>query len=784
MALPADASVNPGDARGWIAQGRVRAAIRMSDGERMNAENASFSTALGVPEPLVALELDETDQRLYTLSANTLYREDLAGPCLGPDCASAECSSSNPGNRSAFVLLPASKSVLDPPLAAEEQVLDVRRIPRPTGNSGPERVLLLTSERMLILAGDSTGLHVQGQCLELHDQLHGSGAQYLVSSSDAHFNSLEVDRFVSVRLAIDHTGRTLAYLFANVGKYGHDVHGAAPLLLLGDLDAADDFAHPTLNAGVLPATSYAYWSPYDAEPPFTGTDVDGIHANSAYALAVRVGVGETEVYVGCGSQKQLRCVTAEFQPDGIRPRSTITLASLQDLKVVLLGADASDKLFVRGTGSVFVVDISTSTPTWVQLDNQPLEGEVLGDAEQVLMASGSGTARTLWTLVAGQMSYDIQAFDVSVHGPTRFLDLDSIWRCDGGVALDAQDTYVLTAGGVRHYLWDAGRWNQAGYQPTRDDHPGGDSDEGFSEQLELGTLAPGEAHLLAPANTAHASGLFDWSLDSAAEPTPGTFVPLRPDEIFPDWLDGDHVYTNDLAFLQAGSESYVALCPTREPARPSDPRESALVLYRRDGGSWTQVASDQTVISAGFASAIALADLDGGDKVAFVGTGGGLQSYALRGLASGNPTVTLVSDVPGEGTDGVLPTGSRLIVADTLGADPRYVLYDWDTATGVISASGAKTIPRSELGVPSGYGRTFRLRFDPGAGADGMLYDCNDGGVYQLRYSAAGTGKLEYVARWSSLSSGITQDCRVYAFGGVKRLLVTKDEESFAWLHP
>jgi len=784
MALPSDASVQPELARGWIAQGRVRAAIRLSDGERMNAESEEFSSVTGEPEQLLALELDESAACLYTLTQNALYREDLAGPCLSGPCTSSPCTPANPGNRTAFVLAPAASSVLDPPLAPGERLLDIKLIPRAPGGSSAVRVLLLTSERLVILSSDSAGLAFQGQCLELYERLNGAGSHFLVSSSDPHFDSLEVDRFVSAHVAVDDTGRTIAYLFANIGAYGHDVHGSAPLLLLCDLDAVSDFLHPTLDADLFPAMNFAYWNPFEADPPFTGSDPEGIHENSARALAIRVDEHQTELYVACGRQKQLRCLTAIFEPGGIQARSTITLDTNQDLEVVQLAVDSSQRLFVRGTDSLFDIDISTANPTWLQLDHQPFVEGAVGDSAQVLMASGSGTARTLWTMGAGYLGFNVQAFDVGLEGPSPFMELEYIWHCDGGVALDFENTYVLTGGGVRHYRWNGAAWEQGRYRPAQDSHSGADHAQGFSEQLELAQVEPGNARLLGPSNTGEASGLFDWSLDAAQDPQAGSFYPLVASAIFPGWIEGDQLYTDDVAFLTEGGESYAALCPTRQPGVPGGAREAALVLYRWNSGAWTQCASAHAELGAGLANTIALADLSTGGKVAFLATDAGLLSFTLRELGSGAPTVQLASTISAEMTDGIAPIDARLVVAYTHGVDPRYVVYDWDRSSGAISPAGSTTLTRSQLGVPAGFGRTYRLRFDPLAANDGYLYDSNDGGVFRLRCIGAGAGSIHCDASWTSVDKGLIQDCRVYSFGGQKRLLVTKDQEAFAWVDP
>jgi hypothetical protein len=784
MALPTDAAVQPDDARGWIAQGRVRAAIRMSDGRRMDAENEQFSAASGSAELVTAIALDEAEQRLYTLTDGALYREDLAGPSTSDP--GTQCTPAHPGNRVSYEFASTFHDPIAPALLPDEQLLDVKRIPRADGQGGAgTRLLVLTSHRMLVVSSDSAGLTLQSQCLELYDRLVGHGPHFLTTTGDRQFDELQVDRLVSVALAVDHTGATIAYVMANMGKYAHSIHGSVPLLMLCDLDAGHDFAHPTFDVEAAPDVGYAYWDSFEADPAYTGTDPTEVHEHSLHDLSVRVAADETDVYLACGRQKQLRCVSATFAPGGILPRSTITLDESQDLELVLLAAQDASRLYVRGSSSVFSVDLSTSPPSWTSLDGEPFGGGAVGSPARVLMASGRRTSSTFWTMGAGPLHHNVQAFDVLPQGPTPSLGLDLIWRCDGGVALAFEDTYVLTGGGVRHYHFDGSAWLQAGYSSSEDPTSHTGITQGFAEQLDVATLAPGDQRLLGPLNTSAESGLIEWRLDASRDPLPGSFYPIARTPTFSGWDPGDQMYTDDLAFLNVGGEHYAVLCPTRQPAGESGTREAALVVFRWLDGHWIQAASARAPLGAGFANTIALADLDTGDKAAFVATDAGVLSFALRGLAEGQPTVTLMSVLPGDPTWGAVASGSRLIVAYTHGVNPRYVLYDWDTSSGAIVSTGSRTFAKSALQLPGSFGRTFRLRFDPLDGPDGAVYDCNDAGqVFRLQYHSAGEGSLEYDARWHSLDQNAIQDCRVYTFDGVKRLLVTKDREAFAWVIP
>jgi hypothetical protein len=772
LAIQSDATSFPQLKRGWIAQGWARAAIQVSDGARMNAETTTFDWITGgIPERLVALELDDARSYLYTLTRGALYREDVTNPAT-PIHRTFFNFSTGPGN-------------LVPPLAAQESLLSVRVLPFVGTSLGDSRILVLTSQRLIIMRSDANGLSVIGQCLDVYEAVLAGGS--LTSSTDAFFNSHKIKSLASVKVATDSNGLTVAYVQANPGALNFRTAQRA-ILMLCNLDAAGGFQNAGFDVDLSPmATEYAYWSPFTTLQGFA--DPDAVEAVGIHDLAIRWSGAQTEVLAACGMLRQLHRLKATFAPNGVVPVSptpTIVLNPQENLRQVSWDPIIPDRLYVRGSHNFYVVDLS-GTPTTLAAIPERANKVDRGDATIVRTLDVGGERRTHWALSHGPEDYNLQAIDVTSTVPVQSFGDGYIERSDGGVALDADNVYVGTGAGVRHYQRAGGVWEQAGYRPASSTALSASGGR-FSEQLDLVTI--GGAHqILGASNSSIDVGLFAWPLSAspALEPQDGTYFPIPP-SVF-STTNSNPIYVNDVVSFTVGGMTYAALCPTRFglPHGTGLSWDVALVLFR-----WNPVAVKWSLVASAtrsgpqytFANTVTIADLaTPAERVAFVATDTGVMSFSLKQLTSATPQVKFVSeDYAGE-VHGIAATPQHLIAAYTHVPDSqrRYAVYSWNQLTGQILANPV-LFSVSQLGAP--IQKTWKLRYDPLTSSTGDLYDANDQAAFRLRYTAD-PPSITHLGTWNHQGgAGIVQDCRPYSFGGVDKLLVIKDDQAFAWVIP
>ena len=790
LAVQPDASSGASGKRAWIAQGRVRAAVRLDTAARVDSENATFSSIAGHYELLQAVEVDDTNHYLYTLTQQGLYREDIGG----------SYSPSNPGNRIDFDFT----SGLSPVLQSGEELVDVKLIPHtPGGGCTDQYVLVLTTYRLIIMASGSSSLSVQGQCLDL-ESLVGTGTPYLQKTpSDATFDNLHINSFVGVKVAFDYSGKTIAYLFGNIGSYALHAVQIHSVILLCDLDGAHCFATPTLNVATGGNVDFAYWN------SMAGISVGNVPDYAAYDFDVRVQSTETDLLVACGKAQQLQWLTADFASGGISVAATKTLDSAEHLLLSQFDPNTANHVYVRGESTFFDVDITGSPITFTSVSGDAFTRKQ-GDSAAVLLPGTGGNTKSIWTMGNGSLDYHIKIFDVTSGTPSVRKGLPYLYRSDGGVAFDFSNTYVLTAGGVQHYQLNSGNWDQKGYEPTPSTYG-----NCFAEQLDFGHIASGDDRLLAPANTYDSvnvvgrSGLFDWHLDATThEPQSGTYYDI-PTSVFSNWNASNHdqIYTNDIAFMDWNGDKWAVLCPTLLPGGNSANSDYAVAVFKWSSGSWNFVTSAETagqyasLPHNGYADTITLGDTTTtptAGKAAFLALDSGVASFDLGGLSATPPTIAFrnylqYTNAGGAhpGTSGIVVARGRLVIVYGQGQTAELAIYDWDRSTtpGTITTPPHTPITAATLGLPMTFNKTFRLRFDAANSTSGYIYDCTGGYLFRLLYDATGSGTLYYDtphggASWNSLDTSTVQDCRVYTFSSTKKLLVTKDEESFAWVLP
>jgi hypothetical protein len=157
IAGPADSSSAPEQKRVWIAEGRVRTAIRISDRQRMFAEDRSFSSSVSAQtyESLIAVEVDEVNQRLYTLTEDAIYREDISTP-------------SSPTSLDYYDFSPATGFPVEQVISSWEPAVDLKVWPQ---GGGLTAILVLTNKRLITLldSGPGTDIVLAGWTSDLYD---------------------------------------------------------------------------------------------------------------------------------------------------------------------------------------------------------------------------------------------------------------------------------------------------------------------------------------------------------------------------------------------------------------------------------------------------------------------------------------------------------------------------------------------------------------------------------------------------------------------------------------
>lgn len=796
MASQLDATSAADTMRAWVAQGRVRAAIRLSDRARMAAEDKTFSRLNPtIKEWVLKVEVDDARGYLYTLTADgVLYRESIASPH----------SPASPGDDKFLKL---KGGALVPALDDAESVQDIKLIP---GTYADNYVLVLTNFRPIIVRSNVLGLSLlpraqassnTGQSLELFDRMTQPGAPHpylYTSGADPTFDALHVQQLRGVSVSLDASGKPIAYILAGFTKYEVSgrlgvVHPYCHILLLCNLDAAHGFAAPVFDtepSGAL--VRYAYWNPY-ANYVGSGSDVTALQQFNVYDVAARTISGITQAFAACGSQKQLHRLLATFTTGGVADVETLSFDPSQTLFKIQEDPIVPTRFYVHGASRFFVYDITHGMQGSINQAAFFLGG--MGDSSMMLLPKpGGGTRTTVWFVGAGSIDHTVKGYDVSTPtAPARVGELGFLWRTDGAVALDFDNVYALSWGGVRQYVRSSGSWVFSGFRPAEIIESG--IKKGFdTEQIAIGAIASGDERLFIAANTTdngvNRVGILEFKLDAAHAPSPASFV-----EIQPAWLGwtaaGFFLYSNDVAFLSYAGQRFLFIDVTRFGGGQMN--ETALVAFRWDIGSggWVFSGAAKRVVGAGLSTTITISTA-GGVPVAFVTGDFGIVSYDLSGIAANPPWIQTRSFIDsyaqsGKGSWGMVAARSRIIVffdhwSGYPDLDPGIAIFDW--TTNGASAGTIHTVPvqqiRATSVVPS-WVKSYRGRYDPINTNSGYVYDCNEASVYRLFYDAT-TAQLTYDASWHSDYSGAVQDCRIYTFGSTKRALVAKDVEAFAWV--
>jgi hypothetical protein len=791
LAAAEDATADPDGARIWIAEGRVRAAVRASTRERMISEDETFPAGARHKEKVEAVEVDDAGRLLYTLTDTALYRESFDAPH----------SQSAPGD---LVRLDLTK-VLDPPLHSPEEY------PRDVKVAGPGLCAVMTTRRIVLVSSLPDGIEVLSQAKELLD------APLRARPPDPAFDQLRIAGLWRMTVATDSSQQTIAYCRATSDRYPDapsisEVDRKPEVLLLCRLGTPQDgFLNPTFDSDPSADVAYSYWDPFSAAPAYQGNG-EGLGDHTLYDVEVRVLSGETHVYCACGKAKQLRELRATFGPgNGVEPLSTIALDPQQDLHLCKRdpAIPDSDALYVHGSSRLFSLRLDP-TPTFTALDDEPFFAGGQGECAFVHLGSASGTLSTLWTEGSGIVDHLCKAFDVGAATPAVLGKLGGLWESDGAVATGPDDVYLPTMGAVTHYHRTDGIWTTRTTQA--DEIPPGSGIIYNTESIDLGEVAPGDGRLYIAANaglanSGHWSGVVEMPIGTDGEPQQPACLDSQAFWSAVGWDPSSQlVYTNDVQFQDyAGSKLVLndMACPVHA--------QGALIVHRWDPAraTWScagYALADLSPNAPGLTYTMTTSAGDSGKLFAFVGNDSGVFSVDLTPLSGSPPGSMQVLPVPSDvlspngtslrHTGGIAASGDRLFVFFNNGppggsdAPPEICVFRWNRGTGeILTPPEVVYRPKSAdspLHIPS-YARTWRVRFVPeaGGGPGGKLYDSNDTRLFEITYDAhRPSDPLRYTGIWESDYAGFLQDSRAYDFGSGTRLLVVKGGEAFAYVEP
>lgn len=416
---------------------------------------------------------------------------------------------------------------------------------------------------------------------------------------------------------------------------------------------------------------------------------------------------------------------------------------------------ASHWLYVASLDRLHTIDVDSDAPLGCS-DIRFTDG---GRRDMTLTASSDGT-KLVWTATGYGINYVVHGIDVRNPAPVDAHDQWLASSCDGAVAVPQwHSVYLPTFGGVVRYdVSDEAHpvAVEGSYQPAN----------GLTEHIELMWPNPADS-ARALLITAPGSGGVDlWRIDRL-HPNPSP--PVRMQALPPQWGNGHEVYQNDVAPYRKNGVNYVLADLTNLSSG-----EIALQAYNLSTGACVNAVANYPWFT-GLANDIAVSGNN-----AFVACRGGILIFALDGLPASMSVVGDARvDVDGDGL--AEPVGS--VVVDLSGT---HVYIATDGIGTVISyyfdpASHALFGPISVISGPDFTGCVGRLRYNA---ANQRIYLASRSASL-IEIDASNPFALQELSCWRDPGyKGDLQDAQIYDFGHGPRILVVKNNESFAILDP
>lgn len=813
LAAVYDATSSAGLKRVFVAHGRRRSAVRVSDGKRMVLEDRTFHAAgIGLNEALCALEIDDAAALLYTLTEEeVLYCESIA-------------DQTNPTEAKPPLDLSAA-------LAADELVTDLAGWHAP----GEKVLVVVTNRRLITIDPSGPTLVVKGATERVSPALSERMSDTNPTAALS-INPLAVIELQRAKLGKDGDGKLVA--FTRCACLGYELSPTtrpfAQVLVAADLDLAGAFVAPKFRQDTGVFTFYTFYNPFPVAPSgwaafvaAGGTAPDGSVAMQKVHFHVWdyqwFDSGATKrIVVSHGRRNQVRKldVTHTFTTGWTvgailvcHPDFATDPFLAKDLHHVNVDPTNVNHLLVA---EFFSRDgwrvINGDPPTSINVLLKTLSGR--GVPRDHVAIAIAGAHFVVWNAEGSAVDYQLRAIDGSTNTPTALFEKGWFFNSDGIVAWPGKRTiYQLTFGGVMPYQRTGanGEWlpNDDGYQPARVDNPLAPGTSWYFTNTELidfveDVAAPGDHRLLV---ACAAIGMMEFRIDPlTGHPEPARLSlipPSDPHPDFPGWPlfsepgEGTY-YSNDVTWARIDGELFALLDFTN---RARSEWAAIALRYDRASDAWVYHAS--RIVPSGFPPYLSsltshvrvMRDL--GSRFLLVHADAALLVFRLTALVTRR--VLELDDLryttdfaPASQAAGCDSAGSRVFVALN---NPGGVLntscvlvFDLDPVTGKLAwTRPVQQLKTGDFTMPAGHTwvKTFNVRYRRLSAERGLLHVATASGVViELEYDTRRLAPLRYRSSWKSDYDNVLCDCRTYDFGDGPQLLVSKNIEGFAIVSP
>jgi hypothetical protein len=768
IAAQYDAITSPSTKRAWIASGRVRKAVRLSDAARMDDEDVSFNVVGTVDREYIQdLEIDQTHALLYTLTLDGgLYCESIATPSAPTTAATAI-------NLKAF-------------LVAGETCKDLAL----WTVAGQEACFVLTSTRILVVK------NVSGALTYISTTESISGA---TDTNPVTANSINAIRPIiadRLKVALDGDGLLVAYTVVQCLGYELPVISRpfSRLIFLCNLDLAGGYAAPkfkqTITSGANTGkTYYVFYNPFPVAPagwsahvasavPRQNSDGTATIQKVDYHVwqfqCVTTG-GRNYLYVAHGKRNQVRKVnvtkafstgisvgaTISCHPNYVADSTPPTTSAALDLAQIDIDPTNKNRFVVteyRNQGAR-IIDLSVAPTVNYLLPNTRFDQTCQHDNAPVSL---SGMAWTLWSVEFRFSAYNFRAINASTNTLAVLYEKGWPMASDGAVALPPDAVYTLTFGGLNTWkpTGPGGAWrmDQAAFRANRVDNPElpGTWLELNTEQIDIGLAVSGagDDRLFVVSG---AGGFMEYKIDSITKnPSSPRFFTFPAfftgdtDARLPGWsqLGSGTYYSNECVYVVIDGVPHIITDIINRPRC-----EWAVLAYAYNSGTDTWDFVNAAIVPTAYPAYTAPltshthVTKDLANRFAIVSADDAYFVVRLDELVSNSRmTVCDVQYTKPFATinSGIATSLGRLFVClkgTAAEAQGSIIVYDFDTTTGVVDVSNpVQTLNRSSIVLPVGHTwkLTWQARFratDAATGGGGLYLTTADGMVLEFVYS-------------------------------------------------
>lgn len=801
LAAMPDATTNPQDKRLFIAQGRTRASLRISDGLRIPSEEKSFRvTNTKVREKVLSLAIAQTSQLIYTLTLEGgLFCESIAVPSLPVQAAT-------PLDIRGY-------------LEAGEVLLQVAVWDAP----GEEIVAVLTERHILLF-------RKTGSTLAWVSTSDGIGA--LTPFTDTNpvpansINTLKCiihERFV---IAKDKDNRVVAYVTVQCTGYElvKKTRPFATVLVLCDLNRAGAYATPLFKQDTGVFTYFVFYNPFPTTPTnwiafATGGGIDPATGQNYLQKGhyrifdmVPFDTGATLLLVvamGRRNQANKLDVSNAFTT-GLVPSATIpchpsfTTDPYLCKEIYRINVHPTNVnrwlVYEENNDGIRVVDPAGPTYT-IMADARYNNGAHHNHA----VVSIAGSAFTCWSSDSGTVDYVLRCTDGSTTTPVRLFSIGMANNSDGIAFLPPANLFVPTFGGVLHYKRAAenGFWKNepADFEPSTIEDPltPGSFLTTNTEWIITGLDARGAGrHSLFVVAASYGPVEFQFLTDGSLGPAIAHVIPL-PSNLLPGWparpegyynntgayvvIDGTPVLFTEMTWFTGGE---FALCAHKRNATTGDWDFFATAIHAPGYPGYTDLANHihitRDLTNATFA-------ITSSFKRFFITKLSELFTSNHLPITQAESTASRWNSL-----DQILTLQDRafFVVQDPAagGADAQLIMFPFNAAAGTIDTTTALiTISNTDLDLPADttWLRTFAATIRPLDSDNrraGIYLGLDDGSVLEFLFDRYDSPELRFIGSWRGDYDFPIQAMVFADLGDGEMMIVSNDSQTFSLVKP